>query len=205
MERTIGADAGSVVLKSDHLIYPRDWSRDGRIVLYDSYETGVSNIWVLPLSSDRKPVAFRRSPATEVGAQFSPDDRFVTFTSNTSGRDEVYVAPFGSPGSTLILSSAGGRAARWRRDGSELFYLSLADESMAVDVRGSGDGLQFGTPRRLFQAHPIWQGWSSYVVSPDGQSFLINSFPEETPARMHPDPELDRPAATLRRCGPSHE
>ena len=184
VERTIGADAGSVILESGHLIYPRDWSRDGRIVLYDSYETGVSNIWVLPLSADRKPAAFRRSPANEVGAQFSPDDRWVAFTSNTSGRDEVYVAPFGSPGSTQIVSSAGGRAARWRRDGKEIFYLSLADELMAVEVRAAGDSLNLGTPRRLFQAHPIWQGWSSYVVSPDGQSFLINSFPEETPARI---------------------
>jgi len=184
VERTIGADAGSVILKSDHLIYPRDWSRDGRIVLYDSYETGMSNIWVLPLFADRKPVPFRRSPASEMGAQFSPDDRFVAFTSNTSGRDEVYVAPFGSSGSTQIVSSAGGRAARWRRDGKELFYLSIADELMAVDVRSAGDGLEFSTPRRLFQAHPMWQGWSPYVVSPDGQTFRIYSLPEETPARI---------------------
>jgi len=82
------------------------------------------------------------------------------------------------------VSSAGGRAARWRRDGKELFYLSIADELMAVDVRSAGDGLEFSTPRRLFQAHPMWQGWSPYVVSPDGQTFRIYSLPEETPARI---------------------
>ena len=184
VERTIGADSDRVVLKTGPQAYPRDWSRDGRHLLYDTVEAGRSTIRVVPLSGDRKPVPFRRSAAAEWAGQFSPDGRFVAFTSNTSGRDEVYVAPVDAPDRAQIVSSSGGRVGKWRRDGKEIFYLSLADEMMVADVSAAGDSLSFGTPRRLFRARRVIPGWSSYGVSPDGQSFLVNAFPDESSARI---------------------
>lgn len=94
------------------------------------------------------------------------------------------MAPFDAPDRAQVVSSSGGRVAKWRRDGKELFYLSLADEMMVADVSAAGDGLSFGTPRRLFRARLVNAGWSSYGVSPDGQSFLVKSFPDESSARI---------------------
>ena len=70
--------------------------------------------------------------------------------------EEVYVAPFPGPGGTQAASLPGGRAERWLDDGRELFYLSLRDELMAVEVRPSAGGLLFGEGRKLFRTRPKW-------------------------------------------------
>ena len=81
------------------------------------------DIWILPLSGDRKPFPFARTEFSEGQAKFSPDGKWLAFASRESGEIEVYVAPFPGPGGKLQISTAGGYAPRWRRDGREIFYV----------------------------------------------------------------------------------
>ena len=160
-----------------------DWSPDGRYLLYG---TGAARpdeggLWLLPLIGDRRP--FRLLPAnlSERVGQFSPDGKWVAYQSTQSGRSEIYLHPFRGPGDQIRVSTEGGAQVRWRRDGKELFYLDLDGQLMAVSVAtASNGGLDLGRPTLLFSARSngvVARAGArhDYVVSPDGQRFLIDT------------------------------
>jgi Tol biopolymer transport system component len=164
--------------------YPTSWSPDGRSILYftgtSTSQTG-ADLFVLPLSGDRKPIPFLNTQFNEIAGHFSPDGRWVAYYSNESGRYEVYVASFPGPGGKWQISTSGGKSARWRRDGTEIFYLDPDNKLMAAAVNGKGSSLEVGAVKPLFQtraASPNYQ--YPYDVSADGQRFLINTLPEQT-------------------------
>ena len=175
--------------------HPHDWSPDGRFILFvvSAPKTGF-DLWVLPLFGDRKPFPFTQTRFNEGLGQFSPDGRWIAYASNESGRDEVYVAPFqgrapdaaaarGASDGKWQVSTAGGSAPRWRGDGKEIFYLggSALNKLMAAAVNGQGSAFEVGAVRPLFDTRPRWPRWV-YVVSPDGQRFLVNTLVEEAAA-----------------------
>ena len=84
------------------------------LMLVDPASRG--NLWVLPRTGDGKPYPFVATAAAESGARFSPDGRFVAYTSDDSGRDEVFVQPFPPTGAKWQVSSAGGVEAAWPGD-----------------------------------------------------------------------------------------
>ena len=137
---------------------------------------------------DRKPIPFLTTPADEAGAQFSPDDRWVVYFSNESGRREVYVrdfAPDRSPavGSARItISTAGGATPRWRPDGREIYYIALDGKMMAVPVKLE-PRFEPGVPAPLFDTNLT--GFFSYDVTVDGR-FLVNSISEEDSSSSPP-------------------
>ena len=65
----------------------------------------------------------------------SPDGRFLAYTSNESGRFEVYVQSFPGPGGKWQISTAGGGEPHWRADGKELYYRAPDQKVMAVEIR----------------------------------------------------------------------
>jgi eukaryotic-like serine/threonine-protein kinase len=179
--------------RPDREAWATDWSRDGRFVLFSrgGLANGVNaDIWVLPMTGERKPVQFLHASATASDGQFSPDGRWVAYTSRESGRDEVYVVPFdaaklqsgaggeSAPGGKWQISSEGGRVPRWRRDGKELFYLGPNNTVTAVEVTGSGGSFSVGRSQRLFVA-PVNPFASTYDVAPDGQRFVMSASPVE--------------------------
>ena len=111
--------------------------------------------------------------ANEASPVFSPSGRFVAYTSNDSGRREVYVRAFAPGGRKWTVSTGGGTTPRWRQDERELFYLEGA-RLMAVEI-DPDPALTVGTPRMLFEESAL--AWSSadltrYDVTADGQRFL---------------------------------
>jgi len=168
-----------------------DWSSDGRFVVYATVgENTGFDLWALPLSGDsgpagveaRKPFAYLQTEGNQSQAQFSPDGRWMAYVSNESGRDEVYIQSFPTPGSKRQVSAGGGVQPRWRRDGSELFYLANDLKLMAVPV-GSDPAmgrLEIGSPTTLFETRLSYRGTAalemrqSYDVTADGQRFLLN-------------------------------
>ncbi len=94
--------------------------------------------------------------------------------SNESGRQEVYVTPFPGPGGKSLVSTSGGLLPRWRRDGTELFYIGPDNKLMVAAVNGRGSGFQVGAVRPLFEARGRTGLRSQYDVSADGQRFLFN-------------------------------
>jgi serine/threonine protein kinase len=179
--RPAGVGDDKLILSGPTTKYVCDWSPDGRSLLYYEFaeKTG-RDLWVLPLTGERKPWPYVKSAFEEYGGQFSPDGEWVAYTSNETGQFEVYVQRFGSPtaaGEKIRISSQGGAQPRWRRDGRELFYLSPDMTVMAVDIE-RGPALRSGIPHVLFRRPQPGIGFTNwgidYAVSADGQRFLVN-------------------------------
>ncbi len=148
-----------------------DWSRDGKYLLYSRPTSSGPGrqIWSLPLEGDRKPSLILDRGAF---AKVSPDGRWLAYTSNESGRIEVYVVPFGGGQGKWQVSANGGGAPRWSKDGKELFYMDPTFNILAVPVTSAGGALQFGAAQKLVVS------WSApqviYDVSPDGKRILLD-------------------------------
>ena len=180
--------------RSDREVWATDWSRDGRFVLYsrgDLANNSEADIWVLPMVGARRPSLFLHAAAAAYDGQFSPDGRWVAYTSRESGRQEVYVAPFDAvkflkgtntgdspPAGKWLISSDGGAAPRWRGDGKELYYIGPGNTMMAVGVQGKGTGFEVGLSQALFVA-PVSLTAATFDVTPDGKRFVMTVIPEE--------------------------
>lgn len=173
-----GAGSEELLLQSDTAKYVTDWSPDGRFIAYESQDpkTG-TDLWVLPLFGDRKPIPFLQTEFNEGQGQFSPDGRWMAYVSDESGRREVYVQTFPASGGKWQISAAGGAYPRWRRDGKELFYIAAGQKLMAVAVQ-TDSTFQAGRPQALFEPR-FFQPIIPYTVSADGQRFLVNTPIEE--------------------------
>jgi len=160
---------------------PDDWSRDGQFIVYESFNPKTKfDLWLLPMSGERKPSLLLQTEFSERQAQFSPDGKYIAYTSDKSGAPAVYVQTFPLSGSEVRVSTGAGAQPRWRRDGRELFYIAADRKLMAVDVR-PGATFEVSLPKPLFETRvlTVTDLGSHYVVSADGQRFLINSIIEE--------------------------
>jgi eukaryotic-like serine/threonine-protein kinase len=169
-----GAGQGTAAIRTQHPAYVNDSSPDGRYLMYAeaSPETR-EDLWIVPTTGDRKPFPYLKTPFNEIDGQFSPDGKWVAYTSDESGRNEVYVRAFPAGAAKFPVSSSGGGLPRWRQDGKELFYRALDGRLMAASVRPVAQGLEFGTPAALFPTVPPAGIFAyPYDVSPDGQRIL---------------------------------
>jgi hypothetical protein len=132
------------------------------------------------MSGGLEPFPFLQTEFNESQAQFSPDGKWIAYTSDESGAPEVYVQTFPVPGGKRRISTSGGSQPRWRQDGKELFYIAGDRKLMAVDVK-LGAMLEAGVPKTLFAARilTLTAYRNHYAVTADGQRFLINSMIEE--------------------------
>ena len=169
-----------VVLHSDGgALYPDDVSPDGKVLLYEQQtQKGSIDMLLLPLSGGGKPATYLATPFDEAHGQFSPDGRFISYTSSESGRAEIYVRPFPAGDEKWQVSTAGGDQSTWKADGTELYYLSSQQEIMAVPVEHKPSGLSFGAPLKLFGVRvPAWGvtlSRTGFQASRDGKRFLVN-------------------------------
>ena len=149
---------------------PTSWSFDGRFILFQTQSPG-ADIWIVSLAdSSLRPFANTRF--SETSAQFSPDGRWVAYSSDETGQPEVYVAPFGRTGSRVPISTDGGGSPRWRHDGKELFYIRNGSTLMAVEIRAGQTSIDVAAARPLFQTQ-FRSGGVPYVVTSD-RRFLVN-------------------------------
>jgi len=152
-----------------------DLTADGRYAMYDTANGASQSLFALPLFGDRKPFPFVQGNFGTASARFSPNGHFVAYSSNETGRDEIYVQTFPQHTGRWEISTAGGVMPMWRRDGKELYYLTADEKLMAVDVNTSSAVFQAGIPKELFQAQlvPLSYWRNIYVPSADGQRFLM--------------------------------
>jgi Tol biopolymer transport system component len=165
-----------------------DWSLDGRFLSFSTTDLSGGRLYVLPLAGDgeRKPTEVFRSESQLRGSSFSPDSRFLSYTSDQSDTNHVYVRQFdpsagaGAPPAAgpWQVSDQGGLGtaalyAGWRRDGKELFYVAADRGVMAVEVR-TALTFDFGKPTLLFrlsEAVPV--NPVLVTVSRDGERVAI--------------------------------
>jgi Tol biopolymer transport system component len=164
---------------------PSDWSLDGRYLLYRTQSAKTRyDLWAWPLDGSTKSFPIAQTDADDRDGAFSPDGKWVAFESDESGRFEIYVQRFPGPGTKWPISTNGGAQVQWSRDGKELFYVALDGQLMAVTVRLDADHqtVDAAAPVALFAAHvgnPVSVFRQQYLVSPDGQRFLINAIVED--------------------------
>jgi eukaryotic-like serine/threonine-protein kinase len=158
---------------TSYVRYINDWSPDAKFLAFQDYRQGAAGVFVLPLSGDRKPYPLLQSDFTTLRSAFSPDGKWLAYCSNESGDLKVYVVPFPGPGGKWQVSSGGGDYPRWRRDGKELFYLSLDNKMMAAEVKSSASSFATGAVKPLFEIRPYRSLVGAYDVTPDGQRFIL--------------------------------
>jgi Tol biopolymer transport system component len=158
---------------------PRDWSADGRFIAYVSDSTGNSDIWILPLFGDRKPFPVVQTPFAETSPVFSPDVRWIAYTTNEGGQNNVAVQPFPGTGGKYQVSTNGGGQPVWRADGKELFYLAADGTMMAVPIDETGQ-FNAGVPQALFPTSARAGINQKFAVTKDGKRFLVSATPPQS-------------------------
>src|SRR5262249_31218819 len=135
---------------SDHLQGPQSFSPDGKLLAFFDMDPSTGyDLWILPLEGDRKPFVFLKTPFNEHQASVSPDGKWIAYTSNESGRDEVYVASYPGPGGRVQISTDGGVNPVWSPGGHELFYRK-GEKMLAVLIETKPE-LVVGRPSVLFE------------------------------------------------------
>jgi len=169
--KVLGGGEEELVFASTEDQFPKAWSKDGRSAVVIN-ESGKS-FYELPLAGERKPHTILQSEFNKDGPHISPDGHWIAYTSIESGRWEVYIAQFPGLSEKRQVSSNSGSQAFWRKDGKELFYLTMDGKLMVVEVRG-GATLETGPPKALFQTPlRITATDSQYCVTGDGKRFIF--------------------------------
>ena len=144
---------------------------------------------IVPADGPNKTTPLLTGPANDGGAVFSPDGRWIAFTSDRSGRGEAYVVRFRgdqSPpalgGHPLQISSGGGGVLAWRRDGRELLLVSQDERILAVAMDSRGESITAGQPVPLFTLPP---GHRDVAISPEADRFLITEYPHAAGQTIH--------------------
>ena len=172
---------------SDPLTWPTSFSPDGRFILFvrgHYFSPEQCSLWVLPLEGDRRPRFFVHNSGD---GQFSPDGRWLAYSSIESGVLQVYVVPFDAsqllkrgPGIDTFssakcqISTNGGSYPIWRRDGREIFYLGQ-DGMVAAEVDGRGGRFEAGKSQLLFKTQLPPDYVESFDVTPDGKRFVLTT------------------------------
>jgi Tol biopolymer transport system component len=161
--------------------FPRSWSEDGKYLIVDTLRAdGSVGTEVLSL---RDGASTSLEPLSIEGwfGQFSHDGKWIAYSANTSGRFEIYVQPFPLTGAKWQISTGGGLEPRWRRDGSELYFISPDQHLLAVPVNGAGGVMHASVAQTLFPIRITRADrpdtLNHYDVTPDGQRFLLAAQP----------------------------
>jgi Tol biopolymer transport system component len=174
-------------------LLPWSFSSDGKTLI--NLETDVAAKWdigMMSMEGDRARKSLLNEKPTELNPKISPDGRYMAYSSNESGRAEIYVRPFPEVDKgKWQISTSSGNSPLWSPDGRELFYLSDDNSVMAVAVEAKPT-ITFGTPKMLFRsiyvASVSGEG-TPWDIHPDGKRFLMMKPPEapaSTEAAPHP-------------------
>jgi Tol biopolymer transport system component/predicted Ser/Thr protein kinase len=190
--RSDGGGEPQILLDSKNDVRTFSFTPDGRRLAYFEIDPETGNdLWTLPIDiSDpehpkaQKPEVFLRTPLSEQQPEFSPDGRWMAYTSNESGRAEIYVRPFPGPGGKWQVSSEGGTDAKWSRNGRELFFETPTPDNriMVADYAVKGDSFAVvGKPRLWSDVHIYGPSYVHKDLTPDGKRFVVFLRPEAAP------------------------
>jgi len=178
LKASSGTGPEELLVESDeNYIWGTDWSDDGRFILYQilSDKTGW-DLWIFPLSSDKKPFAYLKEPFNEQIGVFSPDGKWIAYVSNETGDNEVYVQSFPLSDVKTLISTGGGTEPRWSKNGKELFYVTPERILMSVPIEFQPN-FEADLPKPLMTILRH-SNVNNYAVSGDGRRFLVENLTE---------------------------
>jgi Tol biopolymer transport system component len=179
LTRSDGAGKPQPLTQSKNLQVPFSFAPDGkRLALHEQKPSGGFVLWTVPLESDGaglragKPEIFLQDAFDDRHPMFSPDGRWLAYTSNQSGDYQVYVRAFPDKGGKWQISSDGGAYPVWSRNGRELFFRSNDNRIMVAAYTVKGDSFVADKPRvwsekRLADFGTV--GIANYDLAPDGK------------------------------------
>jgi len=141
-----------------------------------------SDLWIASPTGAPQARALVDSPFVETHGRFAPAGGWFVYSSNETGRFEVYIDRFPQRGAKRLVSTGGGGWGRWAKGGREIFYLAPDNQLMAVEVQGVGDRLDVGGPRPLFALRartPARLDAYPYDISADGQRVVVNALVDD--------------------------
>jgi serine/threonine protein kinase/Tol biopolymer transport system component len=155
------------LLTSLRFQFPNIVSADGSQVIYQQRtDLGDFDLMLVSLADSSRVSKLFATASNEHDARLTPDGTRMSFTSDESGRSQVYVAPFPATGAKTAVSHSGGTLARWRRDGRELYFISSDRQLMAAPIDAAGVP---GQPRALFNV----ARWLDYDIARDGRILAV--------------------------------
>lgn len=180
------------MLKLPDSLVPTDWSANYLLFRGNNDKSGF-DIWALPMRGNSRagdPFPVVQTEYAERDGQFSPDGKWIAYESDRSGTSGIYLHPFPGPGQEQLISKGGGVQARWNPKRNELFYISLDGRLMSVPIRFTPAGsVEVTDPSPLFQTRmgPVFWGVhkQQYLVSSDGERFLISTIAENVLSPIH--------------------
>ena len=167
-------------------VAPSDWSAQGYLAYTESNTQTADDVGVFSMADGNRRTLVLKSAFTEVHAQFSPDGHWLAFTSNESGRDDVYVQSYPEPNIRRLVSSGGGAFPRWSPDGGELFYRASDGRLMRVPIRTITSSVELGAPIGTIRlVEPPARHLYPYDIARDGRILTL-----APPTTGTPDVEL---------------
>ncbi len=161
-------------------VFPRQYSPDGRLLMYTKRGAKTRlDVWLLSLT-DKREIPLLASAADEVYAEISPNGKWLAYSSDETGEHELYVQSLNSDGTLgndrKRISTDGAMRLAWNRDGKELFFTNRANRMMATSVKTDGPMFEYTPPKALFETRMLFQygGADFFDVTPDGK-FLIGT------------------------------
>jgi serine/threonine protein kinase/Tol biopolymer transport system component len=160
-----------VLPPSDRQRWPCSVSPDGRLILYAEGMDASTDLWVVPLDGSSAAERVTNTPFREMDGKFSPDGRWIAYTSTESGRLEVYLRPFPTGSGRVQISTTGAVLPAWSPDGREIVYRS-GGSLFSVKLAKSGSGLEPSAPQELFSITDP-RVLAPFAISADGQRFIF--------------------------------
>jgi Tol biopolymer transport system component len=160
--------------------WPLSWSPDGEMIVFTSQTSLGVDLWIQPLNGDKKAYPFQQTPANEIEGSISPDGHWIAFISDESGKYELYVTSFPTPGVKRQISSDGADAPQWLNGGRELAYINAERKLILVNVKVKGQEFALGESHIVFGGKPLPSSphnpndWDVPVyISSDGKRILL--------------------------------
>ena len=162
------------LLTTDEPHVPLDWSPDGQVVLLSRTSVQTRSDLMLLSMSDRITHPWVVTPFAEGEARFSPDGRWVAYTSDQTGGSEIWVRPFPGPGAPVRVSADGGHDPVWSHGGNELFFRSSM-KILSAPILSTAPELRVDTPQVLFEGGFEPGSQRAFDVAPDGRFLMIEA------------------------------
>jgi Tol biopolymer transport system component len=181
-QRADGTGGVQRLTESKNTQQPASWHPSGKFLAFEEINPQTQNdLMILPLEGDEesgwkagKPTVFLNGPFVEREPMFSPDGRWIAYSSAETGRPEVYVRPFPGPGGTWQISTDGGLFPTWSRTKHELFYGTNNGQVMVAAYTPEGDSFRAEKPRLWSEQGFVTRGIDRmFDLHPDGERVAL--------------------------------